>query len=142
MDDNIKVQKHKEICAGLSELYRQKNKDYGDSYAKGRKKRPDTILTRFDDKIERLDTLYKNGGQAEVLSESIEDTLRDIANYAIMELIERGIDNEQASGTTELELTKKKLAEVMEELNKYKNACSDDQTLSADVRKSTSGVQF
>ena len=40
------------------------------------------------DKLERLKTLYK-GGDQQVKDESIDDTLLDIANYAVMELLEK-----------------------------------------------------
>ena len=38
-----------------------------------------------------------NSGKAEVKDESIEDTLLDLANYCLMEIVERRIDrNEKA----------------------------------------------
>ena len=43
------------------------------------------LLIRLNDKFERLESLFRNG-KAEVTDESFEDTLRDIACYAIMGL--------------------------------------------------------
>ena len=81
-----KIQKHKEICQKLTELYEQKNHDYGNSYAILRREHPDSILIRIFDKYQRLKTLKKD--VASVKSESIIDTLLDCANYCIMETIE------------------------------------------------------
>ena len=82
-----KVQKHKNICEDLTEIYENKNADYGDSYARLREEFPDSILIRIYDKYSRLKRLMNN--EAQVKDESIEDTLKDLANYCIMELIER-----------------------------------------------------
>ena len=81
-----KVQKHKEICDKLNEIYKNKNHDYGDAYSLLRKEHPDSILIRIFDKYQRLGTL-KHATNA-VKDESIKDTLLDLANYCIMELIE------------------------------------------------------
>lgn len=88
-----KVDIHKQLCDGLNELYAAKNHDYGDSFSDLRKKFPDSILIRLYDKLNRLETLM-SGKQAKVKDESITDTLRDIANYALMELVERRMDDE------------------------------------------------
>ena len=51
----------------------------------------------MDMKIISLDTaikIVKKGGEQQVKEESIDDTLLDIANYAVMELLER--KNERA----------------------------------------------
>lgn len=44
------------------------------------------------DKLERLKTLLGKGEQAQVTDESIDDTLMDMANYCIMELVERRLE--------------------------------------------------
>lgn len=44
---------------------------------------------RLEDKLQRVKNLVRNGSAA-VNDESIDDTLLDLANYAIMTLIERG----------------------------------------------------
>lgn len=86
-----KVQLHEEICGSLTETYAKKNHDYGDSFAQLRDRRPDAILVRLFDKYLRLETLM--GGEDAQVSESIDDTLTDMANYCIMELIERHARN-------------------------------------------------
>jgi hypothetical protein len=78
---------HAEICKELNELYIRKNNDYGDSFSKLRNEIPDAILVRIYDKYSRLKTLLR-GTEQKVNDESIVDTLTDIANYAILELME------------------------------------------------------
>lgn len=88
--DMDKVKMHQTICNDLNRIYEAKNHDYGDSFARVRKEYPQSINIRLWDKLLRLDQL-NNGTQAKVKDESIEDTLLDMANYCIMEVIERRI---------------------------------------------------
>ena len=88
-----RVEHHKEICNLLNETYEKKNKDYGNSFAKLRNEYPNSILIRAFDKYSRLKTLMESNEQ-QVEDESIEDTLLDLANYCIMELVERKMENE------------------------------------------------
>lgn len=90
---NEKVQMHFEICSILNGIYERKNHDYGDSFAKLRNEVPNAILVRIYDKYSRLKTLLQ-GSQQLVKDESIDDTLMDLANYCIMELVERKKKNE------------------------------------------------
>ena len=82
-----KIEIFKSICDEMSQTYERKNHDYGESFAKLREAFPNAVLVRLFDKYMRLRTLM-SGEQAQV-NESIEDTLIDLANYAIMELVER-----------------------------------------------------
>ena len=79
---------HWTICQELFETYKAKNADYGDSFAQVREKYPNAILIRLNDKMNRLESLM-NGAEQHVSDESVEDTLLDLANYCIMELVER-----------------------------------------------------
>ena len=72
----------------MQRVVRDLNADYGDSFAQVREKYPNAILIRLNDKLNRLETLM-NGAEQHVNDESIEDTLLDLANYCIMELVER-----------------------------------------------------
>ena len=83
-----KIEIHKNICDSLNDLYKAKNEDYGDSFSKSYKEYGLTMsCIRLEDKLNRLKSLNKNGN-AQVKDESIQDTLMDLANYAIMTLIE------------------------------------------------------
>ena len=89
-----KTQIHKEICNELNLIYERKNNDYGDAFAKLRQEVPTAILVRIFDKYSRLKNLLQ-GAEQKVNDESITDTLMDLANYALMELIERRTEEKQ-----------------------------------------------
>tara|TARA_B110000305_G_scaffold11660_1_gene11062 strand:- start:36 stop:293 length:258 start_codon:yes stop_codon:yes gene_type:complete len=65
------------------ELFKKKNADYGDAFAKygiiG-------VLMRIEDKIQRSLSISKNGVNL-VKDENIKDTLLDLHNYAAMGLM-------------------------------------------------------
>ena len=84
-----KIEMHKKICEELNDLYERKNADYGESFAELRKEYPESICIRLTDKLNRLKKLTSADYKQNVKDESVEDTLKDIANYAIMELVER-----------------------------------------------------
>lgn len=87
-----KINMHFEICKRLNALYAQKNHDYGDSFSKSYAEYGMTMpCIRLEDKLNRLKALTMKGEQ-QVSDESIEDTLLDLANYAIMTVVERSID--------------------------------------------------
>ena len=87
-----KVERHMDICKGLNEIYEQKNHDYGDSFH-------DTFVEegmamariRLSDKLSRFKKLSKADTEQKVNDESIRDTLLDLANYAIMTVMEMDI---------------------------------------------------
>lgn len=82
-----KASKHKAICEELNKIYKDKNHDYGDSFGETYKKLGIiSAVTRLTDKINRLQNLCTK--EQKVKDESIKDTLMDLANYAIMTLIE------------------------------------------------------
>jgi len=90
-----KVEQHVEICKTLNDIYKRKNSDYGDSFGETyRKLGIISAVTRLTDKYNRLVSLStKDKSEQLVNDESIMDTLYDMANYAIMTIIE--IDNEK-----------------------------------------------
>lgn len=99
-----KVTQHKLICDTLTEIYKQKNHDYGDSFAKVREIVHNSVLVRLMDKLERLKTLMGKGEQAQVIDECVDDTLMDMANYCIMELIERQFERQELNEKTEFKV--------------------------------------
>ncbi len=85
--DMAALEEYRQVISELEETYRAKNHDYGDSFA--------IILEKFGlkstvirlwDKLMRLETLCEK--EAKVDDESLEDTLKDLANYAIMTVAE------------------------------------------------------
>lgn len=83
-----KEQQFKEITEEMLALYKKKNSDYGDSVSKTYETFGMTaFLIRMEDKLNRLIAL--NGKEdRKVDDERIEDTLTDLANYAILARIE------------------------------------------------------
>lgn len=77
---------HKKVCDELTDLYRRKNHDYGDSFHLSYVKwgLPMAAI-RLGDKLQRFETLIRAESQVD---ESVRDTLVDLANYSIMTLIE------------------------------------------------------
>lgn len=87
-DYSNKVRHHASICEDLNEIYARKNHDYGDSFGKGYAEYGMVMaVIRLEDKLNRLKSLIK--AESLVKDESINDTLMDLANYAIMTVIER-----------------------------------------------------
>ena len=86
MPDNVTM--HNDICEEIKTLYAKKNADYGDSFH-------ETFLEegfamariRLSDKLSRFKTLSR-GAKRNVTDETMRDTLIDLANYAIMTVME------------------------------------------------------
>lgn len=86
-----KYEIHAKICSALTELYQRKNHDYGDSFGKSFNEYGMAMpCIRLEDKLNRLKALTRK--DAEVMDETIDDTLMDLANYAIMTLVERQLE--------------------------------------------------
>ena len=85
-----KYERHSEITKQLNEIYIAKNTDYGDAFGDTFKKLGIiSAVTRIADKTNRLMSLSaKTEAERNVKDETIKDTLVDLANYAIMTLIE------------------------------------------------------
>lgn len=82
------VAHHHDIVMGLNKLYAKKNADYGDSFHLSYLEEGMAMARiRLSDKLNRFKALTKNGSQ-QVKDESIRDTLLDLANYAILTVME------------------------------------------------------
>ena len=84
----LKVNAFEDVTIKLRNLYEAKNRDYGDSFSKSFQEwgLPMSCI-RLGDKLNRLSSFAKNQEML-VKDESIRDTLMDLANYAIMTLVE------------------------------------------------------
>lgn len=87
------VELHKAIGVYLAGVYTKKNSDYGDAFGKSLDKHGmKAAVVRMEDKLGRLDALT-SGTEQQVFDEKLEDTVLDLANYAIMTamyMIEKG----------------------------------------------------
>ena len=72
----------------MKELHTKKDKDYGSAFHKSFEEFGVTAgVVRLNDKMERVKSLVKNG-KAEVKDESLLDSLKDMASYAVMLYVE------------------------------------------------------
>ena len=84
-----RLERHNQICQELHDLYEKKNHDYGDSFHL-------TFLEegmampriRLSDKLNRFKKLSRPQEDQLIPEESLRDTLIDLANYAIMTIVE------------------------------------------------------
>lgn len=75
-----------DITKDMVELYERKNKDYGNSFDKTLNEFGIVAgLIRLNDKMNRVKSIYNK--DVSVKDESLEDTLIDLANYAVMTLM-------------------------------------------------------
>lgn len=82
------VERFKEITNELSNLYKNKNTNYGNSFGELYEELgPISGLVPLHNKLNRLKHLITTENKDNKF-ESIEDTLKDLASYAIMNLIE------------------------------------------------------
>ena len=83
-----KVEHHAKLCKELNDLYARKNADYGDSFGKSFEEEGLAMARiRLGDKFNRFKTLSRSV-ERKVLDESVRDTLIDLANYALMTVLE------------------------------------------------------
>lgn len=78
----------KKITDEMNALYERKNHDYGNSFSDTFEKLGTvSAVTRMYDKMNRIVSLVSTKEQ-KVNDESLRDTLIDIANYAVMTIME------------------------------------------------------
>ena len=83
-----KAKLHCALLTKIQKLYQDKNHDYGDSVSKTFDEYGLTsFLVRMDDKMNRIKTLNKTN-DIKVRGEKLEDTLLDLANYALLAIVE------------------------------------------------------
>ena len=76
------------ITETMREVFRRKRNDYGQTSMELLERfGPMSLLVRIYDKFARLETLL-SGGEQRVLDENVDDTFLDLANYAIIAMIE------------------------------------------------------
>ena len=84
---STKVDDFKQITNEMLELYKKKNHDYGDSFGETYQKLGlISAVTRISDKVNRLQSLSTK--EQKINDESIRDTLIDLADYAVMTIVE------------------------------------------------------
>lgn len=94
-----KVKRFREIVNAMADLYEKKNSNYGDSFGKlFHDLGPTSGLVPLHNKLDRLTSLIAKSDKNNF--ESVEDTLKDLACYAIMNLIETEIEKDKGQTIT------------------------------------------
>lgn len=84
-----KPERHLQLCKILNEVYTKKNHDYGDSFHQTFLEEGFAMARiRLTDKLNRFKALTRTNGKQKVTDESLTDTLMDLANYALMTIME------------------------------------------------------
>lgn len=85
---NSKVERFKQLTGEMAALYARKNKDYGDSFTEMYREWGAMYpLSRMQEKLRRATQILRSG-EAQVTEEKVTDTLLDLANYALMTILE------------------------------------------------------
>lgn len=93
-----KIERHEALCKKLHDIYTKKNHDYGDSFGRTFQEEGFAMpRIRLSDKLSRFKTLSRHAGDQSGFAkdESLIDTLMDLANYAIMTVLEMEESNEE-----------------------------------------------
>ena len=85
-----KTEMFSQITQQMAKTYEAKNHDYGNSFGNSMMEFGLTAAAvRMSDKLERIKSFAKmSPEQMQVKDESVQDTLLDLANYAVMTLVE------------------------------------------------------
>lgn len=90
--NDLYIDVHKKLLDDMHDLYIKKNADYGNSVHDTYEKYGlVSFLVRMEDKLNRVRNLNKDNVKildVKVQDEKIEDTLMDLANYAILAIME------------------------------------------------------
>lgn len=77
------VRDHRYVTEELTQIFKNKNLDYGNSFEQSLDKHGMIAsIVRMEDKLNRLTNLYDE--DTSLVDETLEDTIMDLANYAIM----------------------------------------------------------
>ena len=95
--NDLYIDVHKKLLDDMHDLYIKKNADYGNSVHDTYEKYGlVSFLVRMEDKLNRVRNLNKDNvkiSDVKVKDEKIEDTLMDLANYAILAIMELKREN-------------------------------------------------
>lgn len=101
-----KANRLEELMDELLETFVAKNEDYGDSFADSFKEFGITsAVVRMNDKMNRIKSLSKKGDR-QVKDESLRDSLMDLANYALMTVVELEDEGEEVIKPRSINITR------------------------------------
>ena len=87
---------YSDVVNDLYKIYLDKNRDYGSSFSETFKDFGIVApVIRLSDKVNRIKQLVKSKEKPKVKDESLKDSLKDLANYSILTLIEINREEEK-----------------------------------------------
>lgn len=88
MTINEEIKEFKQLTQQMNDTFANKRRDYGQTTSETYDKfGPVSMLTRIYDKVGRLENILCKTGKNYV-GEKVEDTLLDLANYALITILE------------------------------------------------------
>lgn len=93
-EEDTRIAMYREIVDDMLDAYQEQYHDYGRGYAEARRKIPCYIAGKLYDKVSQLIALSLDGETDRVFSASVDNALRDLADCALTEYVERRIDED------------------------------------------------
>lgn len=91
-EEDTRIAIYREIVDDMLDAYQEQYHDYGRGYAEARRKIPCYIAGKLYDKVSQLIALTLDGETDLVFSAAVDNALLDLADYALMEYVERRFD--------------------------------------------------
>lgn len=91
-EEDTRIEMYREIVDDMLDAYQRRIHDYGNSYAEARRKIPCYIAGKLYDKVSQLIALSRDGETDRVFSAAVDNALRDLADCALAEYVERRFD--------------------------------------------------
>lgn len=93
-EEDTRIAMYREIVDDMLDAYQEQYHDYGRGYAEARRKIPCYIAGKLYDKVSQLIALTLDGETDLVFSAAVDNALRDLADCALTEYVERRIDED------------------------------------------------
>lgn len=93
-DEDFRIAAYRESIDDMLDTYQRRIHDYGNSYAEARRKIPCYIAGKLYDKVSQLIALSRDGETDLVFNSAVDNALRDLADCALTEYVERRIDED------------------------------------------------
>ena len=91
-EEDTRIAIYREIVDDMLDAYQEQYHDYGRGYAEARRKIPCYIAGKLYDKVSQLIALTLDGETDLVFSAAVDNALRDLADCALAEYVERRFD--------------------------------------------------
>ena len=91
-EEDFRIAAYRESIDDMLDAYQRRIHDYGNSYAEARRKIPCYIAGKLYDKVSQLIALSRDGETDRVFSAAVDNALRDLADCALAEYVERRFD--------------------------------------------------